>query len=173
MRLIRNVVAGAVAGAIGTAAMDRLLYQRYVRDGGMDSFGQWEFAVGVKTWDEASAPGKVGQRALRAITGKEPPDEWARPTTNLMHWATGVGWGIQFGVVASTTSRLPRLRAAALGPTAWLASYVVLPLLKVYQPIWEYDARTLGQDLSAHMVYGSVTSAAFAALSSSLSPPGE
>ncbi len=139
MRLIRNVVAGAVAGAIGTAAMDRLLYQRYRRAGGADSFGQWEFAIGVKSWDDASAPGKVGQKALRTITGHEPPDEWARATTNLMHWATGVGWGIQYGVLASTSSRLPRLRAAALGPTAWLASYVVLPLAKVYKPIWEYD----------------------------------
>jgi hypothetical protein len=46
----------------------------------------------------------------------------------------------------------------------WLSGYVVLPLAKVYKPIWEYDARTLGDDFSAHVVYGAVVSSAFAAL---------
>ncbi|MBV9578523.1 MAG: hypothetical protein JO057_08040, partial [Chloroflexi bacterium] len=57
------------------------------------------------------------------------------------------------------------LRALGLGPLAWLTSYVILPVANVYKPIWEYDARTLGDDLSAHLVYGTATSLAFAALS--------
>ena len=81
-----------------------------------------------------------------------------------MHWATGIGWGVLYGALASTTSRQPWARALALGPVAWLSGYVVLPLAKVYKPIWEYDARTLADDLSAHLVYGAAASAAFAAL---------
>ena len=81
-----------------------------------------------------------------------------------MHWATGIGWGLQYAALASRTPRLPWLRALALGPLAWLASYAILPLAKVYKPIWEYDARTLGDDLSAHLVFGTATSAVFAAL---------
>jgi hypothetical protein len=46
----------------------------------------------------------------------------------------------------------------------WIAGYAVLPLAGVYKPIWEYDARTLGEDLSAHLVFGAATSAVFAAL---------
>jgi hypothetical protein len=46
----------------------------------------------------------------------------------------------------------------------WLASYVVMPLAKLYRPIWEYDAKTLAKDLSAHVVYGATTGATFAAL---------
>jgi hypothetical protein len=34
----------------------------------------------------------------------------------------------------------------------------------VYKPMWEYDARTLAKDFTAHLVYGATTSAAFAAL---------
>jgi hypothetical protein len=34
-------------------------------------------------------------------------------------------------------------------------------LAKVYKPIWEYDARTLANDLSAHIVYGTVASPLF------------
>ncbi len=160
----RQLVVGAVAGAAGTAAMDLLLYGRYRRDGGEDSLWRWESAAGVSTWDEASAPGQVGRKLERLATRRPPPDRWARTTTNLMHWATGIGWGIQYGALASRTSRLPWTRALALGPAAWLTSYAVLPLAKVYKPIWEYDARTLSEDLSAHVVFGMATSTAFAVL---------
>jgi hypothetical protein len=40
----------------------------------------------------------------------------------------------------------------------------VLPLAKVYQPIWKYDTRTLAKDLSAHVVYGAVASGDYGAL---------
>ena len=46
----------------------------------------------------------------------------------------------------------------------WLSGYVILPLAGVYKPIWEYDARTLGEDLSAHLVFGMTTSVTYAAL---------
>jgi hypothetical protein len=71
---------------------------------------------------------------------------------------------VLYGALASRTSRQPWTRALALGPAAWLSGYVVLPLAKVYKPIWEYDERTLADDLSAHLVYGAVTSAVFRVL---------
>jgi hypothetical protein len=164
MSLRRNIAAGLVAGAVGTAAMDLVLYERYHRDGGQDSFWKWEFAAGVSNWDAASAPGQIGKKVEQLVTGGPPPDSWARVTTNIVHWATGIGWGLQYGVVAGSTSRHRWLGAAALGPAAWLSSYVILPLVKVYKPIWKYDAKTLGDDLSAHLVYGAVAAGAFAAL---------
>lgn len=160
----RHLAAGAVAGAVGTAAMDLLLYRRYRRDGGKEPFERWELAAGVTGWDEASAPGKIGQKLERLVTGRPPPDRWARTTTNVVHWATGIGWGVQYGALAGRTSGHPWIRALALGPAVWIAGYAVLPLAGVYKPIWEYDARTLGEDLSAHLVFGAATSAVFAAL---------
>ena len=164
MTFTRRVVAGAMAGALGTAAMDLLLYSRYRREGGKDSLWQWEFAGGVMSWDEASAPGRMGEKLERLVTRKPPPDSWARTTTNVVHWATGIGWGAQYGALSGATSRHPFVAALALGPAAWLSSYAVLPLAKVYKPIWEYDARTLADDLSAHLVFGTATSSVFAAL---------
>jgi hypothetical protein len=160
----RYLAVGAVAGAVGTAAMDVVLYRRYRREGGKDGLWRWESAAGVTSWDEASAPGQLGRKLERLVTRRPPPDRWARATTNLMHWVTGIGWGLQYGALASRTSRQPWLRALALGPVVWLAGYAVLPLAGVYKPIWEYDAGTLGEDLSAHLVYGVATSAVFAAL---------
>ena len=37
----------------------------------------------------------------------------------------------------------------------------LLPVLGVYKPIWKYDLETLGKDLSAHLVFGTATAAAF------------
>ena len=50
------------------------------------------------------------------------------------------------------------------GPAACLSSYVLLPLAKIYKPIWDYDAKTLGKDFSAHLAYGVVTGIAFSAI---------
>jgi hypothetical protein len=49
----------------------------------------------------------------------------------------------------------------------WAASYAVLPVAKLYKPIWEYDKTTLAKDLSAHLVYGVGTATAFGLLSRS------
>ena len=162
--IVRRLVAGAVAGAVATAAMDLLLYQRYRREGGKETLARWELAAGVSSWDDASAPGRIGRQVEHLVTGRPPPDSWARATTNVVHWATGIGWAVQYGALAGRTSEHPLARALALGPVVWLSGYAVLPLVGVYDPIWRYDARTLGQDLSAHLVYGAVTSALFAAL---------
>jgi len=167
-RLAFGAVAGAMAGAVGTAAMDLWQYQRYRRDGGKEPLGRWELAAGVTSWEKASAPGQIGQKLARFVTGRPPPDRWARAATNIVHWATGIGWGLQYGVLAATKSEHPWARALALGPAVWLSGYAILPLAGVYEPIWKYDARTLGKDLSDHLVFGAATSGAFAALTREL-----
>jgi len=160
----RGLAVGALSGALGTVAMDLLLYRRFRREGGKSSLWRWESAEDTTGWVGASAPGQLGQKAERLVIQRPPPDSWARFTANTVHWTTGIGWGLQYGVLAGRRSRHPLIRAMALGPVAWLASYAVLPLVGVYEPIWKYDARTLGEDLSAHLVFGVATSAAFAAL---------
>jgi hypothetical protein len=42
---------------------------------------------------------------------------------------------------------------------------MVLPLAKLYEPIWKYDLKVLANDLSAHHLYGLTTAAAFRLLS--------
>lgn len=156
-----RLVLGALAGAAGTAAMDALQY-RVARRAGLDeSAWSWETAEGVSTWSEASAPGQVGEKALRLVRGGPAPDRWARRTTNVVHWATGIGWGVQYGAMSGPDARFPLLRGAVFGTTAWLTSYVVLPLAGVYEPIWRYDLETLGEDLAGHLLFGSVTAGLF------------
>jgi uncharacterized membrane protein YagU involved in acid resistance len=94
---------------------------------------------------------------------KELPPSKARLMNNVTHWAYGIVWGAQFGLIAA--SRPPRrLRGPMFGTLVWLSGYVVLPLAKLYQPLWKYDAKTLAKDWSGHLAYGTGTAAAFRVL---------
>ncbi|MGA3217041.1 MAG: hypothetical protein ABSD97_15285 [Acidimicrobiales bacterium] len=143
-----------LAGAVGTSAMDALLYRRYRRGGGSEQPLNWEFSAGVKTWEDVSAPGLVGKYVLQRLQGEEPPPEWARSLQNTVHWATGVGWSLPLALVVPQGKRFAWRCGVAIGPIAWITSYVVLPFAKIYKPIWDYDAKTLADDLTAHLVYG-------------------
>lgn len=156
---------GLLAGALGTAAMDALLYERYRRDGGDSTAQDWELSAGLTSWDEAPAPAQVGKRLVEGLFHVELPADRAPLVNNVMHWAFGVVNGAQYGIVAASLRR-PKIRHGLLfGATVWAAGYVVLPAAKLYKPIWEYDAKTLAKDLSAHLVYGLATATALRALS--------
>lgn len=165
---IGAIMLGTAAGAVGTAAMDLVWFSRYRRGGGDQKLVAWESAKDVANWDDASAPGQVGRRLVEGFTQRELPDSSARALTNVVHWATGLAWGAQFGIVAGSTGRRAWTLGLAFGPLVWLTSYVVMPLAKLYKPIWEYDPKTLAKDLSAHIVYGTATGATFAALAKAI-----
>ena len=153
-----------VAGAIGTLAMDVVWYQRYRRDGGKDSFAAREFPLGVTDWDEAGAPAQVGKRFAEGFLGRPVPSERAGLTNTIVHWGTGIGWGAMFGLWAGSL-RSPRLRHGILfSPIVWAAPYLALTKTGIYKPISEYDAKTLWEDFSAHVVYGAGLGATFSLL---------
>ena len=155
------VLRGALAGAAGTLALDLVWYSRYRRDGGEDGFTDWEFSGSTLTWDEAAAPAQVGRRVLQGFLQRDLPDSWAGPTNNVVPWAYGLMWGSLYGVVAGSTTAPRVAYGPLLGAVAWGQGYVLLPLAKLYKPIWEYDAVTLAKDLSAHLVFGATTAAVF------------
>lgn len=162
---IGAIARGLVAGAVGTAAMDLLLYARFRRGGGEEGFAAWETSAGLAEWESAPAPAQVGKRLVEGLFQVELPPGRARLVNNVTHWAYGMLGGAQLGVVAGS---LPRLRVAyglPFGASVWGAGYVVLPAAKLYKPIWEYDAKTLADDLSAHLLYGLTTAAALSKLS--------
>ena len=155
------LVRGIVSGAVGTLAMDLVLYLRYRRGGGEQRFAQWEFSSGLESWDQAPAPAQVGKRLLEGFLQREVPADRAALVDNVMHWAYGLGWAAQYGIVAGCLPT-PRVRyGLAFGSIVWLTDYAVLPLAKLYKPIWEYDGETLAKDLSAHWVYGLGAAATF------------
>lgn len=155
------VARGVLAGVVGTAAMDLVWFARYRRGGGQSSFLDWELSAGLEGWEHAPAPALVGKRLYEGLFQRELKPEAARATNNVVHWATGAMWGSLFGLVAGSARRPRAAHGLALGPVAWAAGYVVLPRAGLYQPLSQYDPRTLGKDLSAHVVFGLGTSVAF------------
>ena len=159
------VARGLMAGAAGTAAMDTFFFARYRRNGGNSSPGAWESSASVTSWEEARAPAHVGKRLVEGLFGIELLTRRARLVNNVMRWAYGILNGAQYGIVAESV-RTPRVRyGLAFGATVWAGDYVILPAAKLYEPIWDYDAKTLVNDLSAHLVYGLATAATLRALS--------
>ena len=147
-----------IAGAVGTLAMDALLYQRYRSQGGSDSFIGWEFGGPAATFSEAGAPAQIGE-ALASRFDIQLPESSARLTNNVVHWATGIGWGVVHSVVRTVTPMATLASGVAAGAAAFGSSYAVLPRLGIYKPLSEYDGETLWRDLSAHLVYGAATGA--------------
>jgi hypothetical protein len=154
-------IRGLIAGAVGTAAMDALWFARYRRVGGKSNFVDWEFSSGLCTWDQAPAPAQIGKGLVEGVFKREVLADRAALVNNLTHWAYGVLAGVPYGIVAGSL-RTPRIRyGLPFGLTICALSYLVLPIAKLYKPIWEYDRDTLAKDFSAHAVYGLGTSTAF------------
>jgi hypothetical protein len=155
--VLGRALRGAVAGVVGTLALDLVWYARYRRDGGESSFAEWEVVRDLNSWDDAPAPGQVGRKIVRAATGRDVPVEQAAALSNVMHWVYGVSWTAGYAVL--TGPRRPAWCGPAFGAVVWSSDYVTLPLAGVYEPIWKYDLPTLWKDLSAHLVFGTVADA--------------
>ena len=159
-----TVTRSLLAGAAGTLAMDLVWFRRYRKAGGTDGFVDWEFSAGTKSYEDAPAPAQVGKRVVEGVFDTELPPESAALMSNAVHWATGMGWGALYGVVAGSTRSAHPAFGAVLGPMAWATSYLMLGVAELYRPPWEDDAKTLGRDLGAHAVFGLGTAATFRAL---------
>jgi hypothetical protein len=154
------MIRGVDASAVGTLAMDALLYRRYRHDGGESALLAWESSEGLDTWDGAPAPALAAKRALERVMRREVPPRYARLLNNVTHWGFGLATGAAYGLLAG--SRRSRVwYGLPFGAAVWASGYVVLPRLGVYEPIWKYDAKTLEKDLSAHLVFGAATAVAF------------
>lgn len=163
--LAGRLAAGAVSGAAGTLAMDLVWYARYRRGGGAQGFAEWETAAGTTSYEGAPAPAQVGRKLSVAALGREPSPSSARAMTNVVHWATGVQWGVAYALAPSALRRIgPLPGGVGLAAVAFGASYVILPLLEVYKPIWEYDRTVIVQDATAHAVYGLTAAAVMSAI---------
>jgi uncharacterized membrane protein YagU involved in acid resistance len=154
------VTGGLLAGLVGTAVMDAVLYARYRREGGKDAPLSWEFPP-IESWEKASDPGQVAKRMIEGFTQRPIPDRWARLTTTVAQWAFGSASAAGYGVVAGSLRRPRPVDGIPFGAAVWTLGYVLLPQAGLYKQIWEYDVETLAKDLSAHLAYWVSTATAF------------
>jgi uncharacterized membrane protein YagU involved in acid resistance len=161
MSALASAVRGLAASAPGTLAMDASLYRQYRRDGGEVAFPAWESSEGVSTWENAPAPALVAKKLLEAVLKHDVAPRYARFLNNATHWGFGLAAGAGYGLLLGSRRDPKVWYGLPFGAAVWASGYVVLPLLGAYEPIWKYDLETLGKDLSAHLVFGTATAAAF------------
>jgi hypothetical protein len=160
MTPLTAVVAGLLAGAVGTACLDAVHYLKYRSTGGTESPLAWEFAP-VANWETAPDPGQVAKRVIEGFSQRKLPDRSAWLISTIAHWAYGSAAGAAYGILAGSL-RAPRsLYGVPFGAAVFASDYIVLPAAGLYKPIWEYDANTLAWDLSAHLAYGAGTGMTF------------
>lgn len=146
---------GVLAGIAGTAAMTA--YQELLAGNGSDE---------EKSWEDAPAPAQVARRILKGVFRQDVSAERIPLLTNAMHWAYGIAWGGAYGLAQGTVRANPVLSGLAFGTGVWGMSYVQLVPMGLYEPPWEYPAKTLAKDLSYHLVYGLGVATAFETLDS-------
>jgi hypothetical protein len=154
------VVAGLLAGAVGTVCLDAVHYLKYRREGGTQSPLAWEFAP-VENWETAPDPGQVAKRVFEGFTQRKLPDRSAWLISTAAHWCYGSAAGAAYGILAGSRPTPHPLYGVPFGAALFANDYVALPAARLYKPIWEYDAKTLAVDLSAHVAYGAGTGTAF------------
>lgn len=121
---------GAVAGAVGVLATDLIWWARARLDGSDQSFVDYEFSTGsTSDYDETATPAKVGRRVAEDLLDEDLPPEYAGPMNDIVHWATGLGYGAVHGLVFGSTDQ-PKIRhGLATGLGAFANSYTMLPLM--------------------------------------------
>jgi hypothetical protein len=160
MTPLAAVVGGVLAGAVGTIGLDTVEYLRYRRGGGKKNPLEWEFGP-VDGWENAPAPGKFARRVAEGLTQRELPDRWSWPVSTAMHWGYGSAAAAAYGIVAGSLRQPYPVYGLPFGAAVWATGYVILPEAGIYKPIWEYDVKTLAQDLGGHLAYGAGTGTAF------------
>jgi hypothetical protein len=127
MTPVGAVVRGLTAAAVGTLALDLLLFARYKHGGGKSGFRDWELSTEVESWDRAPAPAHVGKRLVEGLFQRELPDRRAALVNNITHWGYGVLNGATYGLLAGS-ARSPRIWfGIPFGAGVWGSGYVVLP----------------------------------------------
>ena len=140
--------------------MDLVWYRRFRAGGGSQPFAAWETSAGTSGFRDAPAPARTA-KAVADLVGVHLPESSARTLNNAVHWGTGIGWGEAHGAAASIFGTSSPVFGPVTAVVAWATSYAVLPPLGVYKPMREYDRSTLQQDLTAHLVFGTVLGVAY------------
>ena len=148
-----GILAGAAAGAAGTAALDAATYLDMAVRGRGSSGTPQQSVEAIEDRLPVSIPGE-GETRDNRISG----------LGSLSGIATGVGVGVAFGLLRRVGLRLPTpVGAVVVGLAAMAATDTSMASLKVSDPR-SWSATDWISDLLPHLAYGAVTYATLAAL---------
>jgi len=157
-----DMLKGAVAGAIGVWAMDRVDWFMYLRLLDTPKSRRQTDFVRPSGMDPAHAMANRGARAL----GLTPPAPWKQNPAGLaVHYSLGIAPGALYGALRG---RVPYVDAGG-GLLYGLGLFVVEdeianPLMRFAAPPQDYPWQAHVRGFVAHLVYGAVTELVMQAL---------
>lgn len=151
-RPLAAVIRGLAAAAVGTAAMTSVQTAYLKATGG----------------EPSEVPAEMGRRIVEGVLRRRVPRRRRGALNQAVHALYGTSWGLPLGLVAGSLRRTPPAAplGAAFGLVVWGASLAALPALDLAPPPSRQPPAALAADLFMHLVYGTATGAAYAALGS-------
>lgn len=142
-RVMRGVLAGAVAGVAGAFVMDR--FQALVSS--------------LSPPQDASEPAtsRAADAALRAVTGREVPAADKPLAGQGVHYALGTLLGVAYSVAAEFRPQVTAGFGTGFGTgTAMLLDEVAVPAVGLSDAPWRSPASTHLYGVASHLVFGIV-----------------
>jgi putative membrane protein len=159
-KVLRGALAGLVAGAVASLAMDR-------------------FQAGVTALassdDEAEkqepATEKAADGVANAITSRDVPPADKPLAGQTMHYALGMGLGVAYGIAAEFRPAVTAGFGTAVGlGTATVLDEGAVPALGLGQAPWKAGLTSHLYGYASHLVFGSTTEAVRRQVAGTLQP---
>lgn len=152
MTPIGALLAGAVAGALGSIAQD-VFFAATAKIAPEEPEGA--FRPPERRQAQETTTETVARRTVEGLLERRPIAHEQR-AGKIVHYAYGSAWGAAYGLLASS---FPAVRTAVggllYGAGLWMASEgFILPLFRLRAWPHRYPLKVHAYDLAAHLVYG-------------------
>ena len=147
--LATDLLLGALAGAAGTALMDKLTTLAYDRE-----------PKAVREREDNARGDKTAYVAAAEKLGV--PDDQQELAGQVIHWSLGVGAGALYGALRNRSPKLGLGSGLAYGVAFWIVMDETMnTLLRLTPPPQRFPWQTHARGLAGHVVLGGVIEAAF------------
>jgi putative membrane protein len=146
-KLLRGALAGLIAGAVASFAMDRFQAAVTALSSSGDDGEQQE-----------PATQKAADGLARALTGGDIPAVDKPLAGQAIHYALGIGLGVAYGIAAEFRPSVTAGFGAAFGAsTATLLDQGAVPTLGLGQAPWKAGLASNLYGYASHLVFGATT----------------
>ena len=144
-RIARGAVAGVIAGAVASFAMD--IFQA-ATSSLLPSDGS----------DDEPATQQAADAVAKAATGHEVPDAAKPLAGQSVHYALGIGLGIAYGIAAEIRPSVTAGYGTAFGlSTATLLDEAAVPAVGLGDAPWKAPLSTTLYGYASHLVFGGIS----------------
>lgn len=160
-RIARGAVAGVIAGAVASFAMDR--FQAAASSLLPSSSGK-----------EEPATEKAADAVATAVTGQEVPDAAKPLAGQSVHYALGIGLGVAYGIAAEFRPSITAGFGTAFGVgTATLLDEGAVPAVGLGEAPWKAPLSTTLYAYASHVVFGATSEIVRRQVAGTLTPSTE